>query len=47
MPEIKKLNLLTHVLDMDTIPAQDKLYLIYEKILEEVKTNVWFKKQNS
>lgn len=37
MPEIQKLNLLNHFIGRDDIPVSDKILLIYEKILEEVK----------
>jgi hypothetical protein len=37
MPEITKLNLLNHFLSIEALPAYDKMHLIYEKILEEVR----------
>ena len=37
MPEITKLNLLNHFLGVEALPAFDKIHLIYEKILEEVR----------
>lgn len=42
MPEITKLNLLNHFLGIESLPMEDKILLIYEKILEEVKNYLVF-----
>lgn len=41
MPEISKLNLLNHFLSIEALPAYDKMHLIYEKILEEVRPKLF------
>ena len=35
-PEFSKLHLLNHFISLETVSAEDKILLIYEKILEEV-----------
>lgn len=39
MPELGKLNILNFYLQDETKPMENKILLIYEKILEEVNTH--------
>lgn len=44
-PEFSKLHLLNHFISLETMNAEDKILLIYEKILEELSEGCHKNKQ--